>query len=505
MDRQNLPFICLASLALAFTISTTIAQPGQGKPPPGHAANDPELGTFLAGDVSSGGYAVDVSCDKKCWGADYDDRGGRRNPLGGHGVHLLQHQVGVAESNIRHRLAAGLNTVKGSAGEEGVSLSINPRTRIVFPHLANGKDPGLSVATSLTLSNVQPEPITVILKVFDSAGALLTVDLLDRISGKLLTPVHDGFYHVPIEPFQTAFLKTSGTGPLKLGWASAWAVCSNPLFCDQATTYQIGGNSVFEVTDESTGEIQSIVGVGASGASPAFCVPVVKESPSFTNTAIALANNSNTTACFRVYLIGANGDVDSTTITLDPGEHAAQFVDELFPGIGSRYYGTLHFFQVDESGEIDPRFNIHTISLLVTKGILTSVPVTNMFSFAEPPEHSGWDPDRSDRFFNGSWSGTTGQGRPLKFEVEQNRVTKVTLDVLVQGSGCTVTISGGLGIDPGFEIVNDAFTWTFKDSTRSITLKGTFDSTTAARGTLTVTMSGNCPGTAETTWTAKRN
>jgi hypothetical protein len=65
------------ALALAFTISTEVAQPGQGKPPPGHAAKDPEPGTFLVGGASSGGYAVDVTCDTKCWGAEYDDRGGR--------------------------------------------------------------------------------------------------------------------------------------------------------------------------------------------------------------------------------------------------------------------------------------------------------------------------------------------------------------------------------------------------------------------------------------------
>lgn len=374
--------------------------------------------------------------------------------------------------------------------------------------------------------------------------------------------------------------------------------------------------------------------MGASAATPGFCIPVLKHSSLHSNTAFAIINNSSTTTYLEAYLLGNDGAADTTMITLEAGSHMAQYVDELFSSIGSQFYGTLHVLQVDESGEADPRFDVHPISLLLVSGIMTSIPVTNVIPFEGPPldGNDGWDPDGkpnltlyqpsgwSDKMvvskiagtntdstdlttqdtlyvdhavinngkfgiavrfhtdllldgvfqtrdyhdpplepggwvpridysigklsagthtitirvdslgeiaessetdneytktitvggdaagaYDGTWSGTTEQERPLSFEVENNQVTLVTVDVTVQGTMCTTTITGGVKITPGASITDNSFVWSHADPWgSSTTLSGTFSSSTAASGTLKVT-SQTCNGTAEITWSATKN
>jgi hypothetical protein len=111
----------------------------------------------------------------------------------------------------------------------------------------------------------------------------------------------------------------------------------------------------------------------------------------------------------------------------------------------------------------------------------------------------------ADGTFNGTWSGTTGQERPLSFEVEDGHVTLVTLDVQVQGTACTATISGGVRVTPGAAITDHSFIWSYADPWgASTTLSGTFSSSTTASGTLTAT-SQTCNGTLETSWSATKN
>jgi hypothetical protein len=112
---------------------------------------------------------------------------------------------------------------------------------------------------------------------------------------------------------------------------------------------------------------------------------------------------------------------------------------------------------------------------------------------------------KEDGRYNGTWSGTTEQQRPLSFEVEDGEVTLVTIDVRVQGTSCTATITGGVKITPGAPVLDDSFVWSVTDpSGSSTTLSGTFSSLTAASGTLKVT-SQNCNGTLETNWSATKD
>ncbi len=105
--------------------------------------------------------------------------------------------------------------------------------------------------------------------------------------------------------------------------------------------------------------------------------------------------------------------------------------------------------------------------------------------------------------FNGKWSGTTQQARPLSFDVEEGYVTLVTLDVRVLGTVCASTITGGVKKTPGALISDSSFTWSHTGTNDSVTLTGTFSSPTAASGKLTVT-SNTCHGTVELDWSAAK-
>lgn len=112
---------------------------------------------------------------------------------------------------------------------------------------------------------------------------------------------------------------------------------------------------------------------------------------------------------------------------------------------------------------------------------------------------------KEDGGFNGNWSGTTSQERPLSFEGEDGHVTLVMLDVRVAGTICTPTVSGGVKKIPGALIMNSSFTWSNTDPMgNSITLSGTFDSWTTARRTLELT-SQTCNGTTQTDWSTTKD
>jgi len=104
--------------------------------------------------------------------------------------------------------------------------------------------------------------------------------------------------------------------------------------------------------------------------------------------------------------------------------------------------------------------------------------------------------------YDGTWTGTTAQERPLSFKVEEGRVTLVTLDVRIPGTACTATISGGIQVSPGATVSNGAFVWSYSDPWgASATLSGSFSSLTAASGTLAAT-SQNCNGSVVINWSA---
>lgn len=102
----------------------------------------------------------------------------------------------------------------------------------------------------------------------------------------------------------------------------------------------------------------------------------------------------------------------------------------------------------------------------------------------------------------GTWTGTTSQGRSLRFVISNGQLTSMTVGFRVQGSFCTsdgdVTVGGGV---PIVETQNFSTDITFTDP--AIHIEGSFRSSSSADGTVRFT-SGQCNGTATATWTASK-
>ena len=254
--------------------------------------------------------------------------------------------------------------------QKTVQRAVNPTDSIVFPWIGNGVLQGIRYVTSIVLTNNTFDPLSVTLNFTGSSGSPLTLILFDSTTGASLG--FDSTFTFNIPALETVFLETDGSGTFVDGWAQATALVPESM----------GGVAAFQLIVDSTEEFLTIVGVGGTDATPAFFIPAFKDSLlTNSNTALALANTSNTTAFLRVFLFGNDGSDASTTISLGPKQTKVLFVDQIFSSIGSRFFGTLHFFRVDSVGEVLVAFDIHPVVLLLSNGILSSIPVTNIISF----------------------------------------------------------------------------------------------------------------------------
>lgn len=245
-------------------------------------------------------------------------------------------------------------------------FAVDPSDEIVFPQLANGVSGNLGITTSIVLSNADKDELDATLKFRTSGGEPMSVELYNsatrEVVGSGTTIV------VPIPGFESVFLETRGEGDLAVGWARVSAPSGKLM----------GGVAAYQILDSGTGTIQSIVGVGASSATPAFLVPVRRDVSLDTNTAIALANNSDVTVRLRYFLFDNEGLTNATgTISLEPRSQLPRFVNEIVPSVGERFYGTMHFLRVDSDGEVTPGYDVHAMALILSHGFYSSIPVTS--------------------------------------------------------------------------------------------------------------------------------
>lgn len=108
--------------------------------------------------------------------------------------------------------------------------------------------------------------------------------------------------------------------------------------------------------------------------------------------------------------------------------------------------------------------------------------------------------------YAGGWSGTTSQGQPIRFLVEENTVTVILARWVVDGATCTrsgETLYALLGSDVPRVIANKTFSYTQVGTDVDFDLNGSFSTETAASGTITVT-SAVCDGLSDITWSATR-
>ena len=271
----------------------------------------------------------------------------------------------VAEGRAKAEFAKKMQAI--ASLDTLVPQAVNPTDSLVFPQIVNGVAGGISIATSVVFSSSELEPFTVTLTLRNSFGNPMIVSLFDSVNGAFLGS--QSSFNISMEPFQSRFLETDGDGDIIVGWASV-----------SAPGKRMGGVAAFQLIEEATDEFLTIVGIGASDASIGFFSPVFKSSLLNSNTAFALSNNSGLTAHFQIFLYGNDGSSDLLEDSLGPYQQSAQFVDELFPSMGDPFFGNIFFFRVDSSGELQTSFDIHPVALLLSNGILSSIPVTNIAS-----------------------------------------------------------------------------------------------------------------------------
>ncbi len=269
----------------------------------------------------------------------------------------------LGEPSASHRQT--IATLKELSGQEQFVTSTSDE--LVFPQVADGVGEGIGITTAIFLTNAEAEELTATLRFRRSDGLGMVVELY-RLGTDELVGSGDSI-SVTVPASQSVFLETGATGNISVGWASVSAPSGK----------RIGGVAAYSLFDPDSRRVNAIVGVGASPATPAFSLPVVKDDTARTNTALALANSSGGTVRLKAYLLDSEGDQDSSrTLELGPGQHQALYANEIFSEIGPRFYGTLHLRRVDEAGEPEEALDVHATALLQSGHLFSSIPVTGV-------------------------------------------------------------------------------------------------------------------------------
>lgn len=119
--------------------------------------------------------------------------------------------------------------------------------------------------------------------------------------------------------------------------------------------------------------------------------------------------------------------------------------------------------------------------------------------------------------FNGNWSGSTGQNQPISFTVTNGRITSLSVQFGVSISGCTSTTSAS-STSLSLAITNNSFSFSGSMSTSffgitggtltigggsgTVTISGSFSSTTTASGTVALGRDFVCRQPVSTNWSA---
>ena len=184
-----------------------------------------------------------------------------------------------------------------------------PANTIYLAQLADG----WNVSTLVTLANLRPDPAQGTLEFFDDAGNPIAVAL--EGSSTMVTSVE-----FELEPNETTVFQTSRRSvPPVVGWARATA------------TQPIRGSAVFQAYDGNTIVFEAGVGdTPATGRANVFVSRVSSSSSFSTGVAIANPSDSPTRVRFEFRRRLPEQGVFRTGLSLEPGEHAARFIEELF-------------------------------------------------------------------------------------------------------------------------------------------------------------------------------
>ncbi|HEY2933611.1 MAG TPA: carboxypeptidase-like regulatory domain-containing protein [Acidobacteriota bacterium] len=195
----------------------------------------------------------------------------------------------------------------------------NSQMSFSLPQIANGIFAGGSFRTTLILFSTGAGPSTVTIALTRDDGSPFVVTITGRGTSST--------FAVTLQPGESAFLQTDGSGLLTAGAARITA------------TGPIGVAAIFTVFSPA-GEFITEAGVGDSPARTEFTIPV--DTTGKFNTGFALFNQTNVAVLLTLTPYDRTGQVaaPAKTITLPPGAHLAQFFAELFSTI-TNFRGTL--------------------------------------------------------------------------------------------------------------------------------------------------------------------
>lgn len=202
-------------------------------------------------------------------------------------------------------------------GDQLTSLPMVPpppagstRTRLAFPHTADGLLGQLKIATTVILFNNTSERATGKVEFFDGEGKPMTVTIGSTTGTS---------FNFSLNPRAVTRMTTAASGTVNVGWARV------------SMDKPINGAAIFHIFD-SGGRILTEVGVDSSVLRKTF--NIIADTLGAFNTGLAVANpsekNANTTVGVSLY--DKNGVFQaSTSFPLNALFKKALFLTELFP------------------------------------------------------------------------------------------------------------------------------------------------------------------------------
>ncbi len=196
-----------------------------------------------------------------------------------------------------------------------------------LPQVANGTYAGGSMRTTFVLFNPTDFVAAATLTLTNDTGGNFSVTIPGQGTGAQFGPL-------VLQPGQTIFLQTDGSGPLTVGAARV------------QSSLPIGVSAIFTLYDAAQNFLTE-AGVGNSPPLDEFVIPV--DSTGLFNTGVALFNFNATDATVTYRLVGLDGNQVATTGNpktepLPAGNHVAKFfsrdANSLFPNVNN-FRGTL--------------------------------------------------------------------------------------------------------------------------------------------------------------------
>ena len=180
--------------------------------------------------------------------------------------------------------------------------------------VADGPLPGGALQTVLVVSNLSATTADGELRLFDTTGAPLALDLNGTTAS---------VFPFSLEPFGSSTFNTSGEGPLSVGYA-----------CIEANA-PVDSTAIFRVLD-TEGNATSEAGIGGATGKYISVGVVQRRLDGDFNSGVAAVNISSEANSIIIRLLGGDGveiasDLDA--LDLEGGQQRARFLNEIFPDL----------------------------------------------------------------------------------------------------------------------------------------------------------------------------